>query len=347
MKALPIVMLLALASVQSLAAATLAEVTPKLVDAYATDADANAYLESLRAAMQSGNDPREWALATFPARDDIDDPGTTARTHAELARAAKHAPNDALVQWLAVNTVMLADPSDADIAAALSRLETLEPDNAAVWMQALLRAVNQHDEAAASRALDRMAQSARFDEHFADTLHAWLAVYDRHPPAHPLRPVPDGKAEVSWTFASAMAITTAVAMPSYATLTNACKETSGKPLDAERRAQCTTIGRLMLHRGLTLVSRAIGFAVLRNVGALSDADLAENRNLDWYRANVLKGTGFEDGDVTAKNAFENDWRRMNDEIAVLQSALARAGLPTQAPPDWSPQTTRTASHAKS
>lgn len=347
-KAPTILMLLAFASTPSLAATPPAKVPTKPVDASAADADAwKLYEESIRSAMRQSDDPREWALAVLAPGDDVAAPDAMASTRAELARAAEHAPDDALVQWLAVNIVGVPETNDGHIAAALARLQTLEPDNAAVWMQALGRAVKQHDDSAMTAALAGMAQSTRFDEHFADTLHAWLAAYDRYPPAHPLPAVHDGKTELSWAFVSAMARTSAIALPSYATLTNACKTTDEESFDDGRRTQCAAVGKLMLYHSPTLIAKAIGFAVLHNLGALTDADLAENRNLDWYRANILKGTGYDDGDVSAAQAFESDWRHMNDEIAVIQNALRRAGLPAEAPANWSPPGKTADSTAKS
>jgi hypothetical protein len=92
---------------------------------------------------------------------------------------------------------------------------------------------------------------------------------------------------------------------------------------------------MMLERGDTLIARSIGFAILRNLDAVTDADRAVKRDLDWYSANVLHGTG-EDGNARDALAHESDWRRMNDEIDVLKSALHRAGLPTEAPEGWTP-----------
>ena len=320
-------MLLALASTSALA-------TPN-DDAWA------AYNASLQSAMRASDDPREWALAAFPVSDDVATPEVTADAEAELARAAEHAPNDALVQWIVANSDAPTDARRARVAAGLARLEAIEPDNAAVWMQALHHATALHDDGAASRALARMATSPRFDEHFADALHAWLAACDRHPPAQPLPAVPDGKTAMSAAFAMAMARTTAIAMPSYGTITTACNPAKSV-LDDRRRAQCEAIGRLMARQSSTLVARGIGFAVLRNLDALTDADRAENRNLDWYRAHILEGTGYYDGNVAAAAAYEKDWRRLDDEIMVMRNAIQRVGLPTEAPAGWTPAWAATA-----
>ncbi|HKE46638.1 MAG TPA: hypothetical protein VKB52_01120 [Rhodanobacteraceae bacterium] len=328
MKATTVLMLFALASTQALATTT-------------DDAAWTAYHASLHAAMRASDDPREWALAAFPPSDDVVAPEATVEADAELSRAAAQAPNDALVQWIVANNYAATEAKMVRVDAALSRLEAIEPDNAAVWMQALYRATRQHDDAAASRALAQMAESTRFDEHFADALHAWLAAYDRHPPAHPLPSVRDGDTTLSAAFAMAMSYTTAVAMPSYATITKTC-DPAKEAVEGERRTHCEAIGRLLLGRGTTLIARSIGFALLRNLDVLTDSDRAENRNLDWYRANVPKGTGYEGGSASVGAAYEADWRRLDDEITVMRNALQRAGLPPDAPPGWTPAASRTA-----
>ena len=101
----------------------------------------------------------------------------------------------------------------------------------------------------------------------------------------------------------------------------------------------------MLQRGNTLIARSIGFAILRNLDAVTEADRTAKRDLDWYRANVLHGTG-EDGDVRDALAHESDWRRMDDEIDVIKSALRRAGLPTEAPEGWTPSSSTGVAAAK-
>ena len=180
-------------------------------------------------------------------------------------------------------------------------------------------------------ALTRMAQARRFDDHFVDVLHAWIDVYDRHPAPASLST--DG---YDAGFVAAMAKAAATALPAYQRVVLACKPPATAGAAFARGTRCVAIGRTMLDSGTTLVARSIGFALLRNLDAATDADRAAKRDLDWYAANVMQGTG-EDGNVRDALAHESDWRRMDDEIEVMKSALGRAGLPTQAPDGWMPR----------
>jgi hypothetical protein len=284
---------------------------------------------SLYTAMRSGTRPRDWALAATAAPEPSRTIGASAHFDGDLFRAAQAAPSDTLVQWLVANYGDAAPESIARRASAIDALTRLEPDNGAAWMQSLTAAAQRGDDSGGDDALARMAESRRFDDHFVDVAHAWIDVYDRHPP-----PATLSSDAYDAGFVTAMAKASATAMPAYQFVVNACKPPSASHEGFARAASCTSAGHLMLQRGTTLVSRSIGFAILRNLDAATDADRSAKRNLDWYRANALVRTG-EDGDVRDALAFESDWRHMDDEIDVIKSALRRAGLSTEAPEGWS------------
>jgi hypothetical protein len=287
---------------------------------------------SLNAALRSSTRPRDWALAAASSPDPSRTIGATAiHFDGNLFRAAQAAPSDTLVQWLVANYGDTSTPENASRrAAAIDALTRLEPDNSAAWMQALAAAAQRGDDAAVDDALVRMAEARRFNDHFVDVVHAWIDVYDRHvPPASLSTDAYDAG------FVAAFAKAAATALPAYQYVVRACKPSATQRGELERAAPCEALGRTMLQHGDTLIARSIGFAVLRNLDAATDADRAAKRDLDWYSANVLRGTG-EDGEARDALAHESDWRRMDDEIDVLKSALRRAGLPTEAPQGWAP-----------
>lgn len=320
------------------AAVTGADAGEAQVNVAATEASRawEAYEASVESAMRAGSRPREWALAatSFDKESFLRDCDGE-HPNPGLDRAVAAAPDDAFVQWLAVNNVGSdAKESQARVASAMANLKRIEPDNAAVWMLDMSEATRRDDNAAVDESLARMAESKRFDDHFIDTVHAWIDAYDSHPPTTQLPALPGQPQDAR--FESAFARAAATALPAYQTIVTTCKPTSSREPDAYRQTRCETTGRLMLDRGTTLIARSIGFAVLRNLGdgVLTDEDNAADRNLDWYRANVLKGTGYEDGDAFAMRAHEADWRDADDEIEVMKNALRRAGLPTEPPADW-------------
>jgi hypothetical protein len=281
---------------------------------------------SLDTALRSSSHPRDWALAAFANPNPERTIGAGPSVDGDLYRAQQAAPGDALVQWLVANNGGMS--GDAHAAAAIDALTRIEPDNAAPWMLALAAATRRGDVAGIDDALTRMAGSRRFDDHFADTVHAWISVYDRYPPP----PVP---VEESYGydpgFVAAFAHAAAVAMPSYQHIVAACKPSASHEIDAVRASRCEKAGHLMLYRGTTLIARRIGFVLVRNLGVLDDADRAADRDLDWYRFN---GAGEEPSIIDAL-AHEDDWRRLDDEIDVIKNRLRRSHLPTVAPDGWS------------
>ena len=284
---------------------------------------------SLDAALRSSRHPRDWALAALSTPHPERTLGAPSpRVDGDLFRAQQAAPGDALVQWLvANNSDTRTAAGDAHAAAAIDALTRIEPDNAAPWMLALQSATSRGDNAAVDEALAHMADSRRFDDHFADIVHAWINVYDRYPP--PAMPVEDTNGHDP-AFVAAFASAAATAMPAYQHLVTACKPDVARAAAADRASHCEKAGHLMLHHGTTLIARRIGFVVVRDLGVLDDADRALDRDLDWYRFNGAK----DDPTIIDALAREDDWRRLGDEIEVLRSGLRRNGLPVHAPDGW-------------
>ncbi|MEO6690132.1 MAG: hypothetical protein ABIS07_16240, partial [Dokdonella sp.] len=262
-----------------------------------------------------------------------------------LGRAARAAPDDVLVQWMgalehAGGSDGIAMPEPDESIQALTRLQ---PDNAASWMMRLALASKRNDPILAEDALARMASSARYDDHFADTLHAWLDVSDRFPPPNFLlqpgfnQDAPEASQETLQSiagFTSAFAQGTATAIPAYQALTTYCKPGKDSVDHWQRFAYCEDVGRLMLVTGKTLIARSIGFSILRNLRRNTATDQQERDNLDWYMDRMPETSGYKSGDYTAIEAYQADWRNLDDEIEIRKRALRRAGLPDAAPAGW-------------
>jgi hypothetical protein len=137
------------------------------------------YQARLIESLNASANPRDWALAAIMA------PSTPGPAHpterkALLARAAAAAPDDALVQWIAVLQSAAGDDASAQ-SAYLTNLKRIEPDNAAVWAQELARAMQRQDRVATDAALKQMATSKRADEHLFELLAALVRTYKHYP----------------------------------------------------------------------------------------------------------------------------------------------------------------------
>lgn len=279
-------------------------------------------------ALRESDRPRDWALAaTSP-----DAQESSAELAALLQRAVAQAPDDALVPWLAANRA-LALNDDTLLARSAEALQRLEPDNAATWIPVLALASRRQDAAAIDNAVAQMAAATRYDDHFIEALRVWMVVYDRHASGVAVDPEPSGDA-----FAAAMAKASAFALPAYFPLSVACKGTDDQPVTAQRRADCTVAGRLMLQRGSTLTARSIGAMLMKRDAEelLTVQDRAALRTLDWIRHQAAQRFLDDDLDSAALRAYAADWNTLDDEVEVIARAQRRAGLPAEPPPGWSP-----------
>lgn len=284
-------------------------------------------------ALRSSDRPRDWVLAAMPAiGPSATQAGSAGDSAALLQRALAQAPNDALVLWLVANRALGAG-DDAIAARSATALTRLEPDNATSWVPALALASRHADDARIDNALAGMAAATRYDDHFAEAVRAWMDIYDRHGSASIAPAASSGE-----SFTAAMAKASAFALPAYAPLSSACKSTADHRVTAQRRADCSTAGRLMLQRGSTLVARSIGSMLLTQggEGALTAGDRATLRTLDWLRYQGAYVFPNDERDSAALRAYAADWRALDDEVAVITRALRRAGRPAEPPQDWSP-----------
>lgn len=284
-----------------------------------------AYRAHILEVLRASNNPRDWTLAARFALDGETD---------ALKHAAEDAPDDVLVQWLVANDYR-RDSTDcvAMAQAAARRLVKLESDNGAAWVLVLDLAYQRDDHAAVSEALANIAASDRFDLHFGDLLHAWMAVYDRYPPDEDISSV-SREEGFSGSFVTAMASVSAMALPAFQSLIKICKDESAS---ADIRASCLGAGHLMLHEGKTLVARDIGFVLLRNLGndVLSGADLALHCDRNWYSwQGAAHAMGSSEANRQWNAAFEAAWRDQSSEIVAIQHVLKQLGISSEPPPGW-------------
>ena len=299
------------------------------------------YQRSVANALAQSHRPRDWALAATMFTFTLEEIGAQPPDHASLLdRAARVAPDDVLIQWIVANE----RPNDAacaacrDPARSIRALERLQPDNAASWMMALGR-TSPGDPTSTDELLSRMASGVRFDDHLVDAVHAWLDVYDRFPPPTSLlarfsQPSQSAAlARSTLAFTGALAQATSI-LPAFQRLTAACRPATPPTGDWQRKAYCEDIGRMMASSGPTFVVRMIGSALLRNGGVETPEDLEVRQDIQWIRSNHMAGTGYISGDETVVDAYQTDWRTLDDEIEIGRRALHRVGLPEKPPEGW-------------
>jgi len=298
----------------------------------------NDYRAAIFEALRSSPVPRDWALATV-AHLDFGAQGDAQRSEREalLDRAVKAAPDDALVLWIALIQAHSSRTTNAT-SAPLQRLQQLEPDNAAVWLEELIPAQKRRDSAVVDKALQRMSVSTRFDGHFADLSQALLATFQRFPLPASL-PV-DGDPAKLVPYAYAASITGAVAIPAFQDLIAACRVDPGTGANAQRSGDCAATGRLMAAHGDTLITNHVGMTLLRVSHTFGDGDVALARTQDWLReqftTKLLASAGTPDqaSSVDEMIGYVTDLIQSGNEIEAMRRAVVRTGAPLTPPDEW-------------
>jgi hypothetical protein len=148
----------------------------------------------------------------------------------------------------------------------------------------------------------------------------------------------------------AIALSAAFAVPAYQPLTRAC-DASAKPAPGDaRKADCVTVGRLLLSQGSTIITQRMGAAILRKVGQFGSEDQRQLREIDWIMAqyNTMSSSQPDKGDDVASQLKEwtLDHKVGDREIDSWKRRLARHGLANTPPADWvSPRASRDAAKA--
>ena len=298
------------------------------------------YRADLVRTLSASNEPRDQVLAVVI--------GIGIGVHVDdalVAHAAAAAPNDALVQWIALT---YSDRPSAPLALgkqALARMQALEPDNASVWVQALTVAARQQDAGVVDGVMRRMAESTHSNEHFFDLQNALNDMFKRHPitdeyfTAAGSTPADSATIKLtreSLSYAESAAIAGAFGLPAYQSLIKACKPRTDFQPSAARIVECAKIGRTLASKGSTLIANRIGFAVLRVSGTYTDEDVKLARTQDW----ILQAFGTLVANVDFANnaekfiAHSDDANATGAELEAMRRELVRADQPTEPPANW-------------
>ena len=301
--------------------------------------ESEAYETSVYDTLKSSTNPRDWALAGALFRSTDSQSAPSKRQIAErlglLKRAQQTSPNDAVIQWLVLGCGC-ADSDNVSVD-ALKALEKLEPDNGAVWNDALTRAAHAKDRDGVDAALRSMATASRFDNHVSDISTLLVDAYARvRVPDSLIASMPEDlpKSEKLVQFYMALGMKFSYSLPALQFLLNACR-TDQNGRNAARKEDCTVIGRMMAANSDTALGTMIGFAVLRVSRTFTPEDVKAARNADWIMAQQAKLAG-RSGPFRSESAlaFENDWNKTGSEIGAMREELVRENIPTSPPADW-------------
>lgn len=257
-----------------------------------------------------------------------------------LTEAARAAPEDALVQWVAVIQCREDAALGCDPAPALDALQRGQAGNAAVWVVAAADAQQRNDPAGVDRALRQAALAGRYQAPggcVAQTMFEVLA-------AVPLPPMdPDFaqayRIESGGIEPSAQALALGQIEPLVfdyrmllppAALRRACSATGARA--AAQRADCAAVLSLLGRDGSRFVAESAARQRSALTGPLPPADRERLRGLYWLEESAVRTP---DGSLDD----ERDWAQIgwrDGADAGLRARLRFFDRPLEPPPDWQP-----------
>ena len=187
-----------------------------------------------------------------------------------IARAVEEAPDRPDLVWLNVRLCTQVDGCNPE--PLETQLQALVPENGAAWFDSIGRAEKRNDVAAVRVAMVAIATSTHFDTYWNATIvHVANAILKTHTMNLPTALV------TTFGVASAMAI------PAYQTIVNACK---GEPLqDRDVLRTCRQVSSVM-RSGDTYLTEMVGVAIAKRAwpeGSAEYLDAVSAKRVAHYR----------------------------------------------------------------
>lgn len=303
--------------------------------AQARDKAQLAFQRDLVSVLAPGGDPNRLLGAALLARPLFNQPPANS-FHRLIERAAMAEGAGAAISW-----AQLADcDAEADAcpnSAALDKLLSQAPDNAAVWLVKLgadARGMKQDD---ARDDLAKAAAAKLYDDYSGASLQALAgSVGVLPPPADTLDPAHAGGA-VGMQTILVFGLASSQPQPSLPLIAKLC-ENAGK--DASIKSDCLALGKT-LEWGSSPLARSLGLH-LREV--LSDDPAAQQeakdarRTLIWQVQNFTQLLARAPDDAALSQRLLALARKGGTQMSLQLAALRENSIPTDPPADWQPRT---------
>lgn len=254
------------------------------VDIDATSEDYPQYAQAVRTALgplyrklRESAEPRDWMLASQLLSQSMSltdiDPEFSFTRRAELLRnAAAAAPDDALVQWVAMTAMPGAGGGCAapqTLPANLDAVLRLESDNGLAWLPVLGQAWQSKDALAIDSVLARMAAATRYDDHSIEYAKLMIELFRNHPDTMRALGAASDEHEAIDPVQYGLIMSQNQNTPLRG-LVPICDRAAQPGADARRFAICIDLGQRLLREGTTAQISRIGDAVLMKA-SLSEA----------------------------------------------------------------------------
>jgi hypothetical protein len=296
-----------------------------------------AYQRDLVSVLAPRADPLPLLAAALLARPLVNQPKYNS-FHSLIERAAQAEGADAAISWS-----QLADcdakANACPAAAALERLTTQAPDNAAVWLLKFGDDTRNLQQDAARADLARAASAKLYDDYIGTALQALSSsIGVLPPPAGTLDPAQAaGAAGMQAVLVYGLAST----QPQLG-LQLVAKLCENAGSDDSIKADCLQLGRT-LEWGSSPLSRSLGLhlrEVLADDPAQQEDARHARRNLIWQVQNFAQLSARAPTDAALAQHLLALARHGGTEMSLLLAALRDYSIPTDAPTDWKPSPAR-------
>lgn len=272
------------------------------------------------------------ALLATPDADDKDRPPSL-KAPALLKRARAAAPDDALVWWVSANLECVRDGNSCAHADMLQKLESIDSDNAAVWLFSLARAQQAQNAQLARAALTSAAQAKRFDSYFAAATQTVFNGMGTLPaPEDVLVDGTQDALRITW----AMGFSAVLAAQILAPLSTLCADPDAADTalvsDCLALAQKMEFGSNFIEQGTGLIMRG----KLLPEGPDRAAVQARFLALRWQQVQFFALTDTWVRDPSLSKLYAGTWIERGSEVAATYAVLRARGIALDPPPDWRP-----------
>ena len=256
----------------------------------------------------------------------------------EWRAARRRWPDSLELAWSSMRSCNQALGCDPD--AEWKHLATLDPDNAAVWMEAMELATRRHDDSAYDEALHRAATAKFHDSRIGTTFLHLQPLLGSLPRPDSCRNPSDVAeltgllghvpSDMEWTGVEASSLELAFGIPGYGSLSGCALEAPA--MSAQRRRDCVAL-LPRIAAGYTLLEDNVALRYLIPLagdGAEGVALRERYRRLRWLFTQIPRAR-------MPRDYFSRLWA--DGEIALLtEAAIAQHRWPP--PPDWLPEDER-------
>ena len=280
----------------------------------------------------SGDARKQVAAAQLAAPDEKDTARSAVKkTPALLKRALELGPQDPLVLWVAASNPCLTQPGCADPGAPKT-LQTLDADNAAVW---LLSYPSEGNAELQRASIARMAQTQRYNEYWGADV---VAVYH----ALEVLPVPKeitslGVSSESARINFATTIASSILPVALQRVHQFCTKLDPAS-DPTTVSNCIAVAR-KLEAGGTFVAQGIGYAIeeaLLQPGVDKDVMGARRRSAAWQKEKFMELSARFPREPELARAYIAALEAGPDEPSAVIAFLRGQKQHTDPPGDWQP-----------